>query len=143
MNHLDNTTQVFLDTNTAWENYTPLEIKQGRKAKPDFIGWSGLAPINYLIKHAIGLRINAPKNEITWRINEIGRHGIAGLRFNGQGEAMNSVDLIAQKRTSLTDDIHINVQCSKDFTLNIISHNTFKSYQINCQDSMKIVFKIK
>ncbi len=140
MNHLDSTTQVFVETNTAWENYTPLEIKQGRKAKADFIGWSGLAPINYLIKHAIGLRINAPKNEITWRINELGRHGIQGLRFNGQGEAMNSVDLIAKKRKELSDDIHINIQCRQAFTLNIISPFAQQSYQINCQNKTEIVF---
>ncbi len=141
MNHLDATTQVFLETNTAWENYTPLVIKQGRKAKPDFIGWSGLAPINYLIKHAIGIRINAPKNEVTWRINETGRHGIEGLRFNGQGEAMNSIDLIAQKRESLKDDIHINVQCRQDFTLTVISHLTKKSHLIDCQKNSKIVIQ--
>ncbi|KGJ96290.1 hypothetical protein [Colwellia psychrerythraea] len=139
MNNLDRTTRVFLDTNTAWENYTPLEVTQGRQAKPDFIGWSGLAPTNYLIKHTIGLPINAPKNEITWRINEMGRHVIEGLRFNGQGEAMNSVDLIANKRAELTDNIDI--QCRQTFTLNIITQLAKKSYQVNCQSKTNIVFK--
>jgi len=118
-----------------------LLIKKGRKAKPDFIGWSGLAPINYLIKHAIGLRINAPKNEITWRINEIGRHGIEGLRFNGQGETMNSVNLIAQKRNKLSDDIYINVQCRQDFVSTVISHLPKQSYQIDCQKESKIMIQ--
>ena len=141
MNHLDSTTEVFLETNTAWENYTPLEIKQGRKAKPDFIGWSGLAPINYLIKHAIGIRINAPKNEITWRINETGRHGMEGIRFNGQGEAMNSVDLITHKRQFLDDDIIITTRCERPFTLTVISSFAKKSFQITCKNDTKIILK--
>ncbi|MCJ8321430.1 MAG: hypothetical protein MJK12_17475 [Colwellia sp.] len=143
MNHLDSTTEVFLKTGTAWENYYPLAIKQGRKAKADFIGWSGLAPINYLIKHAIGLRIDAPKNTITWRINELGRHGITDLRFNGQGDAMNSVDLIAQARTSLSDNINISVQCRQAFTLKIITTFADNDYNISCQKETKITLKQK
>lgn len=151
MNHLNSTTEVFLQTGTAWENYYPLEIKKGRKAKPDFIGWSGLAPINYLIKHAIGIRINAPENEITWRINETGRHGIEQLHFgsknnNSSGNkngnknaALNVVSLVAAKRSSLNDPIKITAQCLLPFTLKVIANNASYVYPITCEGETKLV----
>ncbi|MCO4822416.1 MAG: hypothetical protein KC469_10130 [Flavobacteriaceae bacterium] len=142
MNHLNATTQVFLETGTAWENYHPLAWKKGQKAKPDFIGWSGLAPINYLIKHAIGIRINAPKNEIIWRINETSRHGINGLRFNTYDNKMNSISLVAAKRESLTEDIIIASDCEKPFTLKVHIGEITKSFDIACNTNSTLRIKI-
>jgi hypothetical protein len=134
MNHLDNTTKVFNDTSTAWENYTPLTSQQGRKAKADFVGWSGLAPINYLIKHAIGIRVDAPKNTITWRITELGRHGIENLRFGGNDEAsMNRISLIAEQRQDATDKLIFSSQCLRPYKLTIIINNHDKHYNIDCK----------
>jgi len=134
INHLDNTTKVFNETGTAWENYTPLTQKKGRKAKSDFVGWSGLAPINYLIKHAIGIRLNAPNNTITWRITELGRHGIKNLRFNGNSDAtMNKITLIAQPRKTITDPLNFSVKCLKPFNLITISNGITKHYSIDCK----------
>ena len=140
MNHLNATTEVFKQTGTAWENYYPLEWKKGRKAKPDFIGWSGLAPINYLIKHAIGIRVNAPKNEIIWYINETSRHGIEGLRF-GYGESANSISLVAAKREALTDEINLTIHCEKPFLLTTIHNNKRESNEITCDKALSLVLK--
>ena len=35
----------------------------------DFVGWSGLAPILYLIEFKIGLKADALKEQVTWSIN--------------------------------------------------------------------------
>lgn len=136
MNHLNATTEVFKQTGTAWENYHPLAIEKGRKAKADFVGWSGLAPINYLIKHAMGIRINAPKNQIVWSINELSRHGIEGLRF---GEN-NQVSLVAQKRTSIEQATHISVVCTKPFNLIVIDKGIKHELNIQCKDKTELVF---
>jgi len=140
INHLDATTEVFNQTGTAWENYYPLEWKKGRKAKPDFIGWSGLAPINYLIKHAIGIRVNAPENEIIWHINETSRHGIEGLRF-GQGKSANSISVVAAKRATLKEDIHLSIHCEKSFLLTTIFSEKRESYEITCDKETSLVLK--
>lgn len=134
LNHLDNATTVFLDTGTAWENYQPLEIKKGKIARPDFIGWSGLAPINYLIQFAIGIRINAPENEITWRVNELGRHGIENLRYGSASNSRNTISLIAEARSASTEDLTIKIRCEKSFTLNVVLGDKMSSHKIQCDE---------
>ncbi len=37
--------QVFLATGTFWENYAPDATDRGDNSRPDFCGWTGLAPI--------------------------------------------------------------------------------------------------
>ena len=48
--------EVFQMTGTVWENYAPDAPAPGRPAKPDFVGWSGIGPIMYLLGFAIGLQ---------------------------------------------------------------------------------------
>jgi hypothetical protein len=40
--------QVFETTGTFWENYSPDSLAPGRVARPDFCGWTALAPIAVL-----------------------------------------------------------------------------------------------
>src|SRR5687767_2255907 len=42
---LDHVVSVFQETGTLWENYAPERPAPGNRAKSDFVGWSGLAPI--------------------------------------------------------------------------------------------------
>jgi len=37
--------QVYMKTNTFWENYAPADISQGSQAAKDFCGWTALVPI--------------------------------------------------------------------------------------------------
>ena len=37
--------RVFKSTGTFWENYAPDALSKGNIARPDFCGWTGLAPI--------------------------------------------------------------------------------------------------
>lgn len=69
LNHLDNVVKVFKDTGSIWENYPPDYISSGNADKKDFVGWSGLAPILYLIEFKIGLKADALKEQVTWSIN--------------------------------------------------------------------------
>lgn len=47
--------QVFNDTGTVWENYSPEEAAPGSPAKPDFCGWGGLGPVAVLFEFIFGL----------------------------------------------------------------------------------------
>ncbi len=49
-------------------------------ARPDFCGWSALAPIAMLIEHVLGFRVDAPERTVHWRRNLHGRNGIRRLR---------------------------------------------------------------
>jgi glycogen debranching enzyme len=57
---LDRVVRVFGDTGTLWENYAPERAAPGNRAKGDFVGWSGLAPIAGLLEYVMGLRADAP-----------------------------------------------------------------------------------
>jgi len=87
MKHLELVAQVYKKTGTIWENYSPDSITYGLHADKspvarDFVGWSGIGPIMYLIKYAIGLDANAKNNEVTWTIRSSQREGCRNFRFN-------------------------------------------------------------
>jgi len=84
LNHLENVVAVFKQTGTIWENYAPQKIVQGKPAKPDFVGWSGIAPILFLIEYAIGIKANAITNTIVWDIRSPKRVGVERFWFGGK-----------------------------------------------------------
>ena len=87
LNHLDIMGRVFKETGTVWENYAPDSAAPGKvgstPAVKDMVGWSGLGPILYLLEYAIGLKPNAPGNELTWNLRSNGRQGCERFRFAG------------------------------------------------------------
>jgi glycogen debranching enzyme len=95
MNHLRNVTRVFEETGTLWENYAPDSpapgLFNGNRVAPDFVGWTGIGPIVFLIEHGIGLHVDAPARRITWRVRSRQRIGVQGLQF---GDTL--VDLICE-----------------------------------------------
>lgn len=74
---------MFEKTGTIWENYAPDSLEPGKPARRDFVGWSGLGPIMYLIEYAIGLKADATRNELSWRLLSPARVGCERFRFNG------------------------------------------------------------
>ncbi|HEY1791495.1 MAG TPA: trehalase family glycosidase [Opitutaceae bacterium] len=74
---------VLQKTGTIWENYAPDSESQGRPAKDDFVGWSGLGPIDWLLEYALGLKPDAPDNTLDWTPDPDGRSGCRNYRFNG------------------------------------------------------------
>jgi glycogen debranching enzyme len=83
LEHLGIVADVFRETGTIWENYAPDSKAPGKPARRDFVGWSGLGPIMYLIEYGVGLSANAPRNEVVWRLNSTRRVGCERFRFNG------------------------------------------------------------
>jgi hypothetical protein len=83
LNHIRLVTEVFEKTGTIWENYAPDAAEPGKPARKDFVGWSGIGPIMYLIEYGIGLKPNAARNELHWRIPGAFPIGCERFRFNG------------------------------------------------------------
>ena len=75
------------EPHTIWECYSPSSnapsTEHGRRARPEFCGWSALGPITLFIENILGFKkISAAKGEVHWRLKpENGEHGIKKLRF--------------------------------------------------------------
>jgi hypothetical protein len=97
LKHLALVADVYSQTGTIWENYAPDltepgTIFAGLRVRKDFVGWSGIGPILYLLEYAIGLRASAPDNRLTWIIGSESRCGCERFRFAGH-----VVSLVAEK----------------------------------------------
>ena len=72
---------------TIWECYSPEFPEPATRwddifySRQDFVGWSGLGPIALLIENIIGIEMNVPQNQITWRIDRTDKHGIKNLNY--------------------------------------------------------------
>ncbi len=92
---LDVIGRVFAETGTLWENYAPDAATPGKPARKDFVGWTGIGPILYLLEFAVGLEPDAPANRLNWHLQSKSRVGCERFRFGGH-----VVTLVA---TPLTD----------------------------------------
>ncbi|MBN1919232.1 MAG: alpha,alpha-trehalase [Verrucomicrobia bacterium] len=84
LNHVEHVTAVFLDTDTLWEDYAPMRVAPGNPARPDFVGWTGIGPISFLLECAVGLRPDAPARTLTWTIRTNQRVGCERYRLGGR-----------------------------------------------------------
>lgn len=88
LNHLSAISRVFQDTGTIWENYPPDFLSAGNSDHPDMVGWSGIAPILYLIQYGVGLRAEADGSGVEWTLDEEllkrGRISCEKYWFNGR-----------------------------------------------------------
>ena len=121
-----NMIEVYRQTGTLWENYSPDFTAPGEPAKKDFVGWTGLIPITVLIEYIFGIQSAADKNEIVWRINELDRHGIKNLPFGTD----NAVTLICEKRTSPDEKPVIIAQSEKSISVKVI-YGDNKEFTVN------------
>jgi hypothetical protein len=114
LSHLDLVAQVFKDTSTVWENYAPDGKAPGKPAKGDFVGWSGIGPIMYLLEYAIGLKPDAPHNLLVWELRSEARTGCERYRFNGH-----VASLVAESVAGGHGKVGISVESDGDFTLQV------------------------
>jgi len=105
---LDNVVRVFEDTGTLWENYAPERAAQGNRAKGDFVGWSGLAPIAGLFEYVVGLRADAPNGRLLWDVRLLETHGVNAYPFGKDGV----LDLSCAARTSAAEEPQIQMSAT-------------------------------
>ncbi len=106
LNHLENVVAVYKKTGTLWENYAADTIAKGTPSRGDFVGWSGLGPVEYLIRYAIGIKANAPERKIIWTIRSNNRVGIRNFWFGGITLSMvcNEPDVKGRRTVEVTAD---------------------------------------
>lgn len=125
--HLDAMARVYDRTGTIWENYSADSIKRGTNTNGaqvarDFVGFSGVTPILHFLEYGIGLKPDAPHNQLVWKIGSQKRSGCERFRFNGH-----VVDLIAEP---IQGAMRITVQSDGDFLLKLFHKGKEKSVNI-------------
>lgn len=76
-----------VEPHTIWECYSPSADKpsteHGRRARPDFCGWSALGPISLFIENIMGFRrADATTKTVTWSLKaRNGTHGLRNFHF--------------------------------------------------------------
>jgi hypothetical protein len=125
LNHLELVAHVYEKTGTLWENYSPDHIQQGNPAKADFVGWTGIGPIMYFMEYVIGLRADAPRNRLVWRIESGGRRGCERFRFNGH-----IVSLTAGLAADGSKGETIRVQSDSAFELQTYFHGAQNAFGV-------------
>jgi len=87
LNHLDAITKVFMDTGTIWENYPADSFTSGNSDKKDFVGWSGIGPIYFLLRYGVGLHADSSGEYLIWNLYkedlEKGEVGCENYWFQG------------------------------------------------------------
>jgi hypothetical protein len=114
LSHLELVAQVFKKTGTIWENYAPDAVEPGKPAKGDFVGWSGIGPIMYLLEYGIGLKPNAPQNQLLWELQSEARAGCERFRFNGH-----VASLVAEPVADGQGKMRVSVESDGDFKLRL------------------------
>ena len=122
LNHLDVVAQVWEDTGTIWENYPPDSISSADSDKRDFVGWSGMGPIRYLLRYAIGLVPDAPNNTLRWNIDkDMLTEGEVGCRNFRFGEA--ETDLLARLEDG---KLHVSAVSNRKYNLEVAFENNIE-----------------
>lgn len=123
MNHLEAITEVFKQTGTIWENYPADSISSGNADNVDFVGWSGIGSILYLIRYGIGLESNI--DTVKWDIGLAAEEGKLGCKNYWFAEKQ--ADFLAEKRDG---KLHISVKTKDRFPLLIHYKGTDYSFMV-------------
>ena len=121
---LDLTYQVFQKTGTVWENYAPDAVEPGNQAQKDFVGWSGISPILYLLEYGLGLKPDATRDQLSWDIQATRSLGCEQYRFNGH-----VADLAAEPVAGGAGWM-ISVRSDGDFTLKVRAAGKEKTFPV-------------
>jgi hypothetical protein len=117
LNHLELVADVFKETGTIWEAYAPDSTTyaltgEGRPVKKDFVGWSGIAPIKFLLEYGIGLKPDALNRKLEWSLYSSGETGCNRYAFTDA-----TVNLLAGRAENGSREIR--VESDRDFLLEV------------------------
>ncbi len=136
INHLDVISKVYDQTGTIWENYPADEISSGDSDKNEFVGWSGLGPILYIIQYAVGLSLERKEGEPTvrWEISgNLVKGGVLGCKrywFAGKTADFEAKDM--------GGSLDVTIHTEDCFKLNLIYQGA--QHSISVQGDMKLTF---
>ncbi len=115
---------VFEKTGTVFENYAPETLSPGNPAKPDFVGWTGLAPISILFEYVFGIHPDAQAHRMEWQVNLLEEHGV---RRYPLGEA--TVDLVCHARAGADEEPRITLCADRPVTLEVVWQGGRRVYE--------------
>lgn len=136
--HLNLVSEVYQATGTIWENYSPEKAGAGKPALKDFVGWSGVGPILYLLEYGIGLKPDATRNELLWKLQleEASRTRIGCERFRFDGHV---VSLLAESDPANDNLVRISVESDGNFSLKVERGGATQTFGVR---KGKQVFKV-
>lgn len=115
VNHYNNIFEVYKNTGTFWEYYSPESAEQGFMARKDFVGWTGLPPIAVFIEYILGIRSDFSTNSVVWDVNQLEAHGIERYPFGPEG----LVSFKVNKRSSADETPIITVDSNIAFDMTV------------------------
>jgi hypothetical protein len=129
LKHLGIVADVFEKTGTIWENYAPDASQPGRNTDSslvakNFVGWSGIAPILYLLEFGVGLKPNAQANELVWTIGSGKKSGCERYRFNGHVVSLSAAP------SGTNGSIKVRIDSDGPFTLKLQRGKTVRMVEI-------------
>ena len=116
LNHYAEVLEVYKNTGTFWEYYSPEKAEAGFMARKDFVGWAGLPPIAELIEFVLGIQGDYVNRRIVWDMNLTEANGIERYPFGPDGV----VSLKAESRRSVKDEPSIVVDTNIGFELVVL-----------------------
>ncbi len=125
VNHLDNITKIYIDTNIIWENYSP-EYPRGSGRK-NFVGEGGLTATAILLEYVFGIRADVPDNIIVWDIRLTDEFGVDQYPFGRNGV----VNLQCRKRKNPADEPQVKISSDVPFILKLIWAGGSKTISVN------------
>lgn len=124
LNYVENVVSVFNDTGTLFENYAPVYGENGRARKgnisrPEFVGWTGIAPISVLFEFVFGIKPDAENNTISWHIDLTDRFGVERYPFGKDA----TLTLLCEKRESVHDEPVVKITSDRPVKVKLIWDN--------------------
>lgn len=115
-NHFNNVIRVFNETGTFWENYAPETGYFPQNSRRDFVGWTGITPINILFEYIFGIRPQPAENLLVWDIRITDAFGVKNYPFGVDG----NIDFQCAKRKSAVDKPRVTVKSNKNLTVKLL-----------------------
>ncbi|GAM70132.1 trehalase [Vibrio sp. JCM 19236] len=113
LNHVQHVANIFDETGTIWENYSPELGRQGIPAKSDFVGWGGLSLVSILIEFVFGIKMDVPNRSLTIHLKLDDAFSLKGLKFGHLGSL--DIDVLSASEATGAERVRI----SADFPLEI------------------------
>ena len=111
LTHVDAVARLYETTGQLWSHYAPEDLSPGEPAEPDAAGQTAAAVIAMLLENVIGVWVDWPLRQVTWRRHL--EHTVFGVRNLPLGDE-GTLDLLSDGTT-----VHVR----SDAPLTLVLHN--------------------
>ena len=111
LTHVDAVSQLYETTGRLWTHYAPEDLGPGEPAEEDTTGQTAAAVIAMLLENVLGVWVDWPLRQVTWRRHwDRNHYGVRGLPLGDEG----TLDLVSEGTT---------VRLRSDAPLTLVLHN--------------------